>query len=123
MPHVTRLRVVSAAVAAGALTLGTLAVATAAQAGTTRRAIADTHPSWAVAAKRLTSKASGTVNAKVYLAPSNETALAQQVAAVSNPKSSQYRHYLTAAQARAKYAPSRRKSPRCGRGSPRRACR
>jgi subtilase family serine protease len=106
MPHVTRLRVVSAAVAAGALTLGTLAVATAAQAGTTRRAIADTHPSWAVAAKRLSSKASGTVNAKVYLAPSNETALAQQVAAVSNPKSSQYRHYLTAAQARAKYAPS-----------------
>src|SRR5580693_2358690 len=57
MPHVTRLRVVSAAVAAGALTLGTLTVATAAQAGTTRRAIADTHPAWAVAAKRLSSNA------------------------------------------------------------------
>ena len=84
MPHVTRLRVVSAAVAAGALTLGTLATATAAQAGTTRRAIADTHPAWAVAAKRLSSNASGTVNAKVYLAPSNETALAQKVAAVSD---------------------------------------
>ena len=100
MPHVTRLRVVSATVAAGALTLGTLAIATAAQAGTTRRAIADTHPAWAVAAKRLSSKAvtSGTVNAKVYLAPSNEGALAQKVAAVSNPKSSDYRHFLTAAQ-------------------------
>ncbi len=106
MPHVTRLRVVSATIAAGALTLGTLAVTTAAQAGTTRRAIANTHPSWAVAAKRLSSKASGTVSAKVYLAPSNQTALAQQVAAVSNPQSSQYRHYLTAAEARAKYAPS-----------------
>lgn len=106
MPHVTRLRVVSAAVAAGALTLGTLAATTAAQAGTTRRAIANTHPSWAVAAKRLSSTASGTVNAKVYLAPSNEAALAQQAAAVSNPQSSQYRHYLTADEARARYAPS-----------------
>ncbi|HEY2130802.1 MAG TPA: S53 family peptidase [Streptosporangiaceae bacterium] len=106
MPHVTRLRVVSAAVAAGALTLGTLAVATAAQAGTTRRAIADTHPAWAVAAKRLSSKASGTVSAKVYLAPSNETALAQKVAAVSDPKSSDYRHFLTAAQVRQQFKPT-----------------
>ncbi|HEY9242789.1 MAG TPA: S53 family peptidase [Streptosporangiaceae bacterium] len=96
----------SATIAAGALTLGTLAVATAAQAGTTRREIANTHPSWAVAAKRLSSKASGTVNARVYLAPSNESALAQQVAAVSNPKSSDYRHYLTAAQVRQQFAPS-----------------
>jgi subtilase family serine protease len=108
MPHVTRLRVVSAAVAAGALTLGTLAVATAAQAGTTRRAIADTHPAWAVAAKRLSSRAvtSGTVNAKVYLAPSNKTALAQKVAAVSDPKSSDYRHFLTAAQVRQQFKPT-----------------
>ncbi len=106
MPHVTRLRVVSAAVAAGALTLGTLTVATAAQAGTTRRAIANTHPSWAVAAKRLSSKASGTVNAKVYLAPGNAAALAAKVAAVSNPKSSDYRHYLTAAQVRQQFRPT-----------------
>src|ERR1700749_3484439 len=106
MPHVTRLRVVSAAVAAGALTLGTLAVATAAQAGTTRREIANTHPSWAVAAKRLSSTASGTVNAKVYLAPSNRAELAQLATAVSTPKSSSFRHYLTAAAARAKFAPT-----------------
>jgi subtilase family serine protease len=106
MPHVTRLRVVSATIAAGALTLGTLAVTTAAQAGTTRRAIANTHPSWAVAAKRLSTKASGTVNAKVYLSPSNATALTQKVAAVSNPKSSDFRHYLTAKQVRAEFAPS-----------------
>jgi subtilase family serine protease len=90
------------------LTLGTLAVATAAQAGTTRRAIADTHPAWAVAAKRLSSRAvtSGTVNAKVYLAPSNKTALAQKVAAVSDPKSSDYRHFLTAAQVRQQFKPT-----------------
>ncbi len=106
MPHVTRLRVVTATIAAGALTLGALAATTAAQAGTTRRAIADTHPSWAVAAKRLSSKASGTVNAKVYLTPSNATALTQKVAAVSNPKSSDYRHYLTAGQVRQEFAPS-----------------
>jgi subtilase family serine protease len=108
MPHVTRLRVVSAAVAAGALTLGTLTVATAAQAGTTRRAIADTHPAWAVAAKRLSSNAvtSGTVSAKVYLAPNNRAELAQQATAVSTPKSSTFRRYLTVAAARAKYAPT-----------------
>ena len=106
MPHVTRLRVVSAAVAAGALTLGSLATATAAQAGTTRRAIADTHPAWAVAAKRLSSRASGTVDAKVYLAPSNSAQLAADVAAVSDPRSSQYRHFLTAAEVTREFAPS-----------------
>lgn len=106
MPHVTRLRVVSATIAAGALTLGTLAVATAAQAGTTRWAIANTHPSWAVAAKRLSSTASGTVNARVYLAPSHAAELAGAVAAVSSPKSAQYRHFWSAAKVRAEFAPS-----------------
>jgi len=106
MPHVTRLRVVGAAVAAGALTLGTLATATAAQAGTTRRVIADTHPVWAVAAKRLSNAlTTGTVSAKVYLAPNNEAALAQKVAAVSDPRSSSYRHFMTVAGTRAEFAP------------------
>ncbi|HZC60847.1 MAG TPA: S53 family peptidase [Streptosporangiaceae bacterium] len=106
MPQVTRLRVVCAAVAAGALTLGTLAATTAAQAGTARRAIADSHPAWAVAAKRLSSTASGTVNAKVYLAPSNAAGLAGAVAAVSNPKSADYRHFWSAARIRAEFTPS-----------------
>ncbi|HUY45270.1 MAG TPA: S53 family peptidase [Streptosporangiaceae bacterium] len=108
MPQVTRLRVVSAAVAAGALTLGSLATATAAQAANPRRAIAETHPSWAVAAKRLSSKAvtSGTVNAQVYLAPSNAATLAHDVAAVSDPKSSHYRDFMSAATVRAEFAPS-----------------
>ena len=108
MPQVTRLRVVGAAIAAGALTLGSLVTATAAQAANPRRAIADTHPAWAVAAKRLTSQAvtAGTVNARVYLAPSHQAELASTVAAVSSPASKSYRHFMTPAAVRAKFAPS-----------------
>ncbi len=108
MPQVTRLRVVGATIAAGALTLGTLVTATAAQAATPRRAIADSHPQWAVAAKRLSSKAitSGTVNARVYLAPSHQAELASAVAAVSDPASASYRHFMSASAVRQEFAPS-----------------
>ncbi len=108
MPHVTRLRVVGAAVAAGAMTLGSLAAATAAQAANTRRAIADTHPAWAVPSKRLSSTAvtSGAVQAQVYLAPNNAAGLASFVAAVSDPKSPSYQHYLTPGQVQARFAPT-----------------
>src|ERR1035438_1313953 len=108
IPQVTRLRVVGAVIAAGALTLGSLATATAAQAATPRRAIADSHPAWAVAAKRLSSKAvtSGTVNAKVSLAPSHQAELASAVAAVSSPASKTHRHFMTPAAVRAEFAPS-----------------
>ena len=108
MPQVTRLRVVGAVIAAGALTLGSLATATAAQAATPRRAIADSHPAWAVAAKRLSSKAvtSGTVNAKVYLAPSHQAELASDVAAVSSPTSKSYRHFMSPSAVRKEFAPS-----------------
>src|SRR3984885_12051840 len=108
MPQVTRPRVAAAVIAAGALTLGTLVSATAAQAANPRRAIADSHPAWAVAAKRLSSKAvtSGTVNARVYLAPSHQAELAGDVAAVSSPASKSYRHFLTAAAVRKEFAPS-----------------
>jgi subtilase family serine protease len=98
--------VVGAAVAAGALTLGSLATATAAQAANPRKAIAHTHPSWAVAAKRLSSTASGTVNARVYLAPNHASSLAGAVAAVSDPRSSSYRHFSSAASVRAEFAPT-----------------
>jgi subtilase family serine protease len=108
MPQVTRLRVVGAAIAAGALTLGTLATATAAQAANPRSTIADTHPAWAVAAKRLSSKAvtSGSVNARVYLAPSHQAELASDVAAVSTPGSKSYRHFMTASAVQKKFRPS-----------------
>ncbi len=108
MPQVTRLRVAAAAIAAGALTLGTLVTATAAQAANPRKAIADSHPAWAVAAKRLSSKAvtSGTVNARVYLAPSHQAELAGDVAAVSSPASHSYRHFWTTSAVRKEFAPS-----------------
>ena len=108
MPQVTRLRVAAAGIAVGALTLGTLVSATAAQAANPRRAIADSHPTWAVAAKRLSSKAvtSGTVNARVYLAPSHQAELAGDVAAVSSPGSKSYRHFWTTAAVRKQFAPS-----------------
>jgi subtilase family serine protease len=108
MPQVTRLRVVGAAIAAGALTLGSLATATAAQAANPRRAIAHTHPAWAVSAKRLSSQAvtAGTVNARVYLAPSHQAELAGAVAAVSSPTSKTYRHFMTPSAVRAEFAPS-----------------
>src|ERR1035437_8955742 len=95
MPQVTRLRVVCAAVAAGALTLGTLTSATAAQAANPRSAIAHPHPSWAVAAHRVGSEATtGTVSAQVYLAPQDQAGLAAYAGAVSTPGSAIYRHYL-----------------------------
>jgi subtilase family serine protease len=107
MPQVTRLRVVGAAIAAGALTLGSLATATAAQAANPRRAIAHTHPAWAVPAKRLSQAATaGTVNARVYLAPNHQAKLASDVAAVSTPGSSSYRHFMSASAVRAEFAPS-----------------
>src|SRR5216683_5491572 len=108
MPQVTRLRVVSAAVAAGALTLGGLATATAAQAASPRSAIAHTHPSWAVAAHRVTSNAvtSGTVNARVHLAPRDRAGLAAEVAAVSSPRSAKFHDYLTPAQIMSRYGPT-----------------
>jgi subtilase family serine protease len=108
MPQVTRLRVVGAAIAAGALTLGSLATATAAQAANPRRAIAHTHPAWAVSAKRLSSQAvtAGTVNARVYLAPNHQAELASAVAAVSSPTSKTYRHFWTTSAVRTEFAPS-----------------
>ena len=108
MPQVTRLRVAGATIAAGALTLGTVVTATAAQAATPRRAIAHTHPSWAVSAKRLSSRAvtAGTVSAQVYLAPSHQAELASAVAAVSSPASGSYRHFWTASAVSKEFAPS-----------------
>jgi subtilase family serine protease len=105
MPHVTRLRVISAAVAAGALTLGGVAIATAAQA-VPRRALAGTHPEWATAAHRVGSRAvsTGTVAARVYLAGRDPAALAAYATAVTTPGDALYRHFLSPAQVQARFA-------------------
>ncbi len=106
MPQVTRLRVVWAAVAAGALTLGTFAAATAAQAATPRSAIAGTHPSWAVASHRVSSESTGTVSAQVYLASQDQAGLAAYATAVSTPGNALYRQYLTPGEVAARFAPT-----------------
>jgi subtilase family serine protease len=107
MPHSTRLRVVSAAVAAGALTLGGLASATAAQAANPRSAIARTHPRWAVPAHRVAAAApTGVVNARVYLASRDQAGLTAYAAAVATPGNALYRHFLTPATVAARYAPA-----------------
>jgi subtilase family serine protease len=104
MPHVNRLRVISAAAAVGALTLSGFAMATAAQA-VSRKAIAGTHPPWANAAHRVASPAvsSGTVNARVYLAGRNPAGLAGYATAVSTPGNALYRHFLSPAQVHARF--------------------
>ncbi|HEY7146947.1 MAG TPA: S53 family serine peptidase [Streptosporangiaceae bacterium] len=104
MPHVNRLRVISATVAAGALTLGGFAMASAAQAAP-RKDIAGTHPQWANASHRVSSPAvsSGTVSARVYLAGRNPAGLAGYATAVSTPGNALYRHFLSPAQVQAQY--------------------
>src|ERR1035441_2587969 len=88
MPHVTRLRVISAAVAAGALTLGGFAMATAARRPGTQ----------AVSA--------GTVSARIYLAGQDEAGLTAYATSVSTPGNALYGHYLTPAQVRARFGPT-----------------
>jgi len=104
MPHVTRLRAVSATVAAGALTVGGLTMATTAQAFQ-RTAIAGTHPEWATTARRVGTAAvtTGTISARVYLAGRDEGGLAAYAAAVSTPGNALYGHYLTPAQVRERF--------------------
>jgi subtilase family serine protease len=102
MAHVPR--AAAAAATAGALLVGGLTGAAAAQASTHRNAIAETHPSWAAGRGATVTKR--TVNARVYLAGRDASGLAAFAAAVSTPSSSLYRHYLTAAQVRARYGPT-----------------
>jgi subtilase family serine protease len=108
MAHLVRLRIAGAAVAAAALTIGGLSTATAAQAAQ-RRAIAGTHPAWAVAANRLGTQAatSGSISARIYLAGRDQAGLTRYASAVSAPGSGSYGHYLTAAQLLARYGATR----------------
>jgi subtilase family serine protease len=113
MTHITRLRVVSAAVATGALALGALttASATAAQAANRRSVIAGTHPAWAVTSRRVNGPASAAVagaavTARVYLAGRDRAGLTAYATAVSSPRSALYRHYLTPAQVMTRFGAS-----------------
>jgi len=100
-----RLRIAVTAV----LALGTLAAMSAsaeAQQGPSRYSIAGTHPAWATSAAKTAAPATGTVTAKVYLAGQDPSGLQAYAGEVSTPGAALYGHYLTAAQAMARFGPT-----------------
>lgn len=104
-------RKVSATLIAGAtLVAAALAAGGPAQAAQAdgRKAVPHTHPSWTAHAQHLgAAKSSAAVAGRVYLAPQGGLAALKQAAlAVSTPGSASYRHFLTAAQYHATYAPT-----------------
>jgi len=104
-----RLKAVVTTGAAAALCAGAIAAASPGQASPPRSAIPDTHPDWATASARVSAApvTSGTVNARVYLAGQNATGLAAYAAAVATPGSADYGHYLSTAQVKAEFGPTR----------------
>ena len=109
MPQVTRgLRAALIAAAAATLAVGVLTSSAAAQPSTARAAIAGTHPAWATASARMSSRpvTSGTITARVYLAGQDAAGLAAFATAVSTPGNALYGHYLTPAQVMARYGPT-----------------
>jgi subtilase family serine protease len=109
VPHVTRgLRAVLTTAAAATLAVGVLTSTAAAQPSTARAGIAGTHPKWATASTRMSSRpvTSGIVTARVYLAGQDPAGLAAFAAAVSTPGNALYGHYLTPAQVMARYGPT-----------------
>jgi subtilase family serine protease len=97
------------AAAPGALATATGAGTSAvAGSGTPRIRIHNTRPGWAVASRRRASGAAvtGSVGARVYLAGRDPAGLGAYAAAVSDPASSDYGHYLTAAQVQRRFGPT-----------------
>jgi subtilase family serine protease len=73
-----------------------------------RSVLAGSVPSWARASNfKGTASPTGIVDFRVYLGWRNEAGAAAIAAAVSNPRSSSYGHYLTPAQFRQQFAPTR----------------
>lgn len=97
--------VVLAATGAGALGAG---AAAAAPHGTGRHTVSPA-PAWttrAQAQRSAAATAGPTTRVKVWLAPRDGAALRRLAAAVSDPSSAQYGHYLDTAQYAARYAPT-----------------
>jgi len=106
----TPLSTASAVAAAGALVAaGAVVTAPGATAAPQRHVLARTAPRWVAGADSLgAAPASRTSTFRVYLAPRGGTdALKAAVAQVADPRSSHYRHFLTAAQYHARYDASR----------------
>jgi subtilase family serine protease len=113
MPLVSRRRLASAVLAAGALGASSLTLAfgaSGAQAAATagRVTIAGTHPSWAVSAHRTSGRPAGTVSSRVYLAARDAAGMAALATAESTPGNRHYRHFLSPAQVQARFGASAR---------------
>ena len=100
-------RLTLSAAVVGALALLVAAVAGAGGAASSRTVLVGSKPSWVgPVAQAGTVPAGQTVSAKVWLGPNNAAALQALAKAVSDPTSSQYRHYLTHSQYVAQFAPT-----------------
>lgn len=93
---------------AAAMVAGAFVMSGTAQAATPpAQPLSGTHPAWATAAAaRGATPAGTTVSTQVYLAGRNPAGLAAFAAAVSDPASPEYQHYLTAAQQQAEFGPT-----------------
>jgi subtilase family serine protease len=102
------LRAAVTAAAAATLAVGVLTSTAAARPSTARAGIAGTHPAWATASARMSSRpvTSGTVTARVYLAGQDPAGLASYAMAVSTPGNARYGHYLTPTQVMTRYGPT-----------------
>jgi subtilase family serine protease len=101
-------RILAATAAATALLGTAIAVSTPASAAITAKKVPSTKPTWLAHAHNLGAAQSGAkVQARVYLAPRGGlAALARTATAMSTPGTASYRHFLTAAQYKAQYAPT-----------------
>ena len=100
-------RAAAAFIPAAALLATALSSATPADAAATTSSIAVDHPSWATpSADQGAVPATTAVTARVYLASQDPAGLTAYASGVSNPSSSLYGKYLSAAQAAAKFGPS-----------------
>ena len=77
-----------------------------AQAAVPRAAIDGAHPAWAAASNQLSGAVTGFLRARVYLAGRDQSGLDAFATAVSTPGSPLYRHFLSPAQARARFGVS-----------------
>ncbi|GAA4349572.1 S53 family peptidase [Angustibacter luteus] len=105
-----RLSIKVTAATAAALVAPTLFATTAfaaAGSGASRHAVANAQPDQVKGAKVVgTPSAKQQAEVRVFLAGRDQAGLAKAVAAVADPHSASYQHYLTAAQIKAAYAPS-----------------
>ena len=105
----TRRRIVAAAVSAAAVMGGVAVTASATPSRPAAgHALAGIRPAWATAAAdRGQTPAATPLDIRVYLAGQNPQGLDAYARAVSDPNNASYRHYLTPAQLKAAYGPSR----------------